>query len=234
VEVLVVLAAQTKLGREPAATGPPLDQWVDVPAGRYRLGERGAERCVRLAAFRIGRYPVTEEQFAQFLARTDAASPRVGPDRTSALARHPATDVTYADAEAFCEWAGSVLGYLVCLPTGDEWEAAARGTDRRHWPWGDTFDHDRCATVEAGWGWTVPVDTHPAGASPFGVEQMAGNVWEWVSDPTEGGLWRAARGGSYLDHAWGVRPARALAADPDRATHTTGFRLVTDQRRKDG
>jgi formylglycine-generating enzyme required for sulfatase activity len=53
-------------------------------------------------------------------------------------------------------------------------------------------------------------------------------VWEWVSDRTEEGAWRAVRGGSYLDHAWGVRAARVLAADPARATSTTGFRIVID------
>jgi formylglycine-generating enzyme required for sulfatase activity len=214
-----------------AAADTPLDLWVNVPGGTYRLGDDGAERVVTLPRFRIGRYPVTVAQAARFAA----ATPRLAlVDPGGTLAAHPATDLTFEDAEAFCAWASDQLGYPVRLPTGDEWEAAARGQDRRRWPWGDTFDVQMCACVEAGIGWTVPVDSHPAGASPAGVEQMAANVWEWVLDRDEDG-WRTVRGGSYLDHAWGVRCARTLSADPARATRTTGIRLVThhaDERRE--
>jgi formylglycine-generating enzyme required for sulfatase activity len=87
------------------------------------------------------------------------------------------------------------------------------------------FDEARCACAESGWGWTVPVGAHPAGAGPFGAEQQAGNVWEWVADGSADG-WGVVRGGSYLDSAWGVRASRALPADPERATSTTGFRIV--------
>jgi formylglycine-generating enzyme required for sulfatase activity len=208
----------------PASTRPGLDATVELAAGIYRLGEAGSERDVTLAAVRIGRWPVVNAALARFV---DAAGHDVAPSLARKLADplladHPATDVTYADAEAFCAWAGGRL------PTGDEWEAAARGEDGRAWPWGDVFEPECCACVESGWGWTAPVDAHPAGAAPCGAEQLAGNVWEWVSDRTEEGAWRAVRGGSYLDHAWGVRAARALAADPARATPTTGFRVVID------
>jgi len=81
--------------------------------------------------------------------------------------------------------------------------------------------------AESGWGWTVPVDAHPAGAGPFGAEQQAGNVWEWVADRTDDG-WGIVRGGSYLDTAWGLRASRVQPADPWRATNTTGFRIVIE------
>jgi formylglycine-generating enzyme required for sulfatase activity len=208
----------------PASTIPTLDATVELAAGTYRLGEAGAEREVALAAVRIGRWPVVNASLARFVDATERdVSPWLARKLADPLlADHPATDVTYADAEAFCSWAGGRL------PTGDEWEAAARGQDGRPWPWGDVFDPECCACVESGWGWTAPVVAHPTGASACGAEQLAGNVWEWVSDRTEEGAWRAVRGGSYLDHAWGVRAARVLAADPARATPTTGFRLVID------
>jgi formylglycine-generating enzyme required for sulfatase activity len=208
----------------PAIAVPALDATVELAAGTYRLGEPGAERDVTLTAVRIGRWPVVNAALARFVHATgrDVASACAGKLADPLLADHPATDVTYADAAAFCAWAAGRL------PTGDEWEAAARGEDGRAWPWGEVFDPERCACVESGWGWTAPVTAHPAGASPCGAEQLAGNVWEWVSDATEDGAWRAVRGGSYLDHAWGVRAARVLAGDPARATRTTGFRLAID------
>jgi iron(II)-dependent oxidoreductase len=216
------------------AADPPLDAWVDVPGGTYPLGDDGEERLITLAPFRIGRYPVTVAQAARFIAA--AAIRGSVADSAGALASHPATGLTYEEAAALCAWASEELCYPVRLPTGDEWEAAARGPDARRWPWGDTFDAQMCACVEAGVGWTVPVDSHPAGASPAGAEQMAGNVWEWVVDSDDDG-WRTVRGGSYLDHAWGVRCARTLPADPAHATRTTGIRLVTqhaDERREHG
>jgi formylglycine-generating enzyme required for sulfatase activity len=199
-----------------------VDEHVELPAGTYWLGEPGAERDVALPAVRIGRFPVVNAQVARFVSETGrAVAPAVARKLADPqLADHPATDLTFEDAEACSAWAGGRL------PTGNEWEAAARGRDGRGWPWGEVFEAERCACVESGWGWTAPVTAHPGGASPCGAEQLAGNVWEWVSDRTEDGAWRAVRGGSYLDHAWGVRATRVLAADPARATATTGFRIV--------
>jgi toxoflavin biosynthesis protein ToxD len=143
------------------------------------------------------------------------------------LADHPATDVSLAEAEAFCDWLGSDTR----LPTGDEWEAAARGPDAIAFPWGKVFKAERCNSADSGWGWTTPVTAHPEGVSPCGAEQMAGNVWEWVAGRTADG-WGTVRGGSYLDTEWGLRCSRALAADPDRPTATTGFRIAIDPRRE--
>jgi formylglycine-generating enzyme required for sulfatase activity len=205
---------------------PALDEHVVVPAGRYDVGEPGGERACEIAALRIGRWPVTNAQLRAFAEAT--ARPVAARLVDGALADHPATGITLADAEAFCAWAARELGVPVRLPTGDEWEAAARGADRRPWPWGDIFDAERCACAESGWGWTRPVTAHPDGAGPFGAEQQAGNVWEWVADRTPDG-WGVVRGGSYLDHAWGLRASRALPADPRRATATTGFRIVLER-----
>ena len=193
---------------------PPLGALVELPAGTYVVGEPGEERTVALRSVLIGRWPVVNAQFKAFGATT-------AKHRDPQLADHPATDVTLAEAEEFCKWAGARL------PTQDEWEALARGADGRAYPWGDTFDETRCNSAESGWGWTVPVDTHPGGASPFGAEQLAGNVWEWVADRTPDG-WGIVRGGSYLDTGWGLRASRSQPADPARATPTTGFRIAID------
>jgi formylglycine-generating enzyme required for sulfatase activity len=198
---------------------PPAPDLVDVPAGRYELGEPGEERVVELGGVRIARWPVTNADFREFLLAQRRPLPATVEAAT--LADHPATGLTREDAEAYCAW----LGPDVRLPTGAEWEAAARGTDRRPFPWGETFYAEHCNCAESGWGWTTPVRSHPSGAGPFGAEQQAGNVWEWVSDEGPDG-WGVVRGGSYLDTAWGLRTSRVQPADPERATNTTGFRIA--------
>lgn len=202
---------------------PALEEVVEVPAGAYRLGEPGEERVVRLHGVKVGRWPVVNAHVARFAKATGRP---LGPKLTDPrLEDHPATDLTLLDAVQFCAWATDHLGATVRLPTRHEWEAAARGTDERPYPWGETFDESRCNCAEAGWGWTVPVDSHPRGAGPYGAEQLAGNVWEWVSDRQPDG-WGVVKGGSYLDTGWGLRASRALPADPQRPTPTTGFRIV--------
>ena len=205
---------------------PALDDVVPLAAGSHRLGEPGEERDVVLPRVLIGRYPVVNAQLAAFARATGRPATRKQTD--AQLADHPATDVTRADAEAFCAWLSASLRRAVRLPRGDEWEAVARGGDARPWPWGDTFDETRCACAESGWGWTVPVGAHPGGASPLGAEQLAGNVWEWVADAGPDG-WGVVRGGSYLDTGWGLRACRVQPADPERATATTGFRIAIDE-----
>ena len=198
---------------------PALDALVELPGRRYEVGEPGEERVCEVGALRIGRWPVVNARFRAFLVATGRPVPATV--AAEALEDHPVTGVSLADAEAFCRW----LGPGVRLPTGDEWEAAARGSDGRAFPWGEAFYAEHCNCVDSGWGWTVPVDAHPTGASPFGAEQLAGNVWEWVADRTEDG-WGVVRGGSYLDTEWGLRASRVQPADPERATNTTGFRIA--------
>jgi formylglycine-generating enzyme required for sulfatase activity len=190
---------------------------VAVPTGRYELGEPGEERVVELRGVQIGRWPVTNARFREFLVATDRPVPPA--INAEALDDHPVTGITREDAEAYCAWVGARL------PTGAEWEAAARGTDGRPYPWGETFYAEHCNCADSGWGWTTPVGAHPTGAGPFGTEQQAGNVWEWVSDDGPDG-WGVVRGGSYLDTAWGLRASRVQPADPERATNTTGFRVA--------
>jgi len=216
--------------RGQSASRSEVGDLVVLPAGVYRLGEPGEERHAGLAAVLIGRFPVTNAQLAAFAAdggplRDAGLGERL---RAGHLGDHPATGVAFEEAVAYCDWAAARSGQRLRLPTGVEWEAAARGGDGRPWPWGPAFDPDRCACAEANAWTTAPVDAHPGGASPCGAEQLAGNVWEWVGDPPDEDGWRRVRGGCHLDHAWGVRASRSMPADPARATHTTGFRIAMD------
>src|SRR4051794_17292912 len=112
---------------------PALDALVELPAGRYELGEPGEERPCELASLLIGRWPVVHAHVRRFaLATGRPVTPALEAEQ---LADHPATGLSLADAEAFCAWASDELGAAVRLPTGDEWEAAARGADRRPYPW---------------------------------------------------------------------------------------------------
>jgi formylglycine-generating enzyme len=135
--------------------------------------------------------------------------------------RHPVVHVGYEDAAAYAAWAGGRL------PTEQEWEKAARGTDGRKFPWGDDEDKTRAA-VGAGikHGAPSPVGSHLAGASPYGLLEMAGNVWEWTSTEYPLGE-RVLRGGSFASPglAWARCTMRSHSRPGRRQSHI-GFRVA--------
>jgi len=165
--------------RAPVAP-PPADR-VLVPAGAFTMGadtggepdERPAHR-VELRAFRIDRTELPREHYVRCV-RAGVCSDIPAPARFSS-ARQPVIVVSWPMARRYCRWAGGRL------PTEEEFEKAAGGTDRRVYPWGNEPPTlERAVYAQPmGTGATAPVGTHPAGASPYGALDMAGNVWEWT------------------------------------------------------
>ena len=169
--------------------------WEDIPR-RYH------EHSMHIPAFYIDTYPVTNADFKKFL-ETAHYHPADGLDflkdwkngaYPEGWADKPVTWVSIEDARAYAQWAGKRL------PHEWEWQYAAQGKDRRTYPWGDTWDASRVPAVDHGRSMRGPdgVRTHPAGASPFGVMDMVGNVWQWtdeyIDEHTRGAI---LRGGSY-------------------------------------
>ncbi|HZC27627.1 MAG TPA: SUMF1/EgtB/PvdO family nonheme iron enzyme [Actinopolymorphaceae bacterium] len=180
------------------STKPPAVDWVSVPTGIVHRGtpadqvaavfdrhsdlpvdvewfRKEAPRTqVFVPSFRIARTAVTNAQLSLFADDTGRRRPSAEPD-------HPVTGLAWADADAYCSWLSDRIGDAVRLPTENEWERAARGDDTREYPWGDEFDPRLANLHEHGAGGTLPVGSLPAGASAFGVLDMAGNCDEWTS-----------------------------------------------------
>ncbi len=229
-------------------------EMVAIPAGTFTRGcdtsqwsdERPEDR-ITMSAYLIARYPTTVGQFRAFVTATSHVT-TAETERSERTWRnpgfaqtdaHPVVCVSHDDATAFCAWAG------LALPTEAQWEYAARGTDGRTYPWGEETPDD----TRLWWSGTTrrngtcPVGEHPAGASPFGAHDIAGNVWEWVADwyddrgydtmqtidptGTKQGSRRALRGGcwsnsiSFTDF---VRAASRSRGDPAVWDGGSGFR----------
>jgi formylglycine-generating enzyme required for sulfatase activity len=195
---------------------------VTISAGEFLMGTE--KRKAQVGAFAIARYPVTNVQYKCFVNATSREPPRhweegqYPPEK----ALHPVVHVSWRDAAAYAEWMGGRL------PTEEEWEKAARGTDGREYPWGEWVE-GRCNSKEAGVGDTTPVGQYsPAGDSPYGCADMAGNVWEWTASEHES--WRGSRvlrGGSYRGERDGARCGARTADLPNFSSAYYGFRCVS-------
>jgi len=259
-EVVITVVTDTEAERESGAItvtlpgGIPIEM-VFVPAGPFIMGsdtsvyrsdpDEYPAHIVDLEAFYIGKFEVTNAQYEEFVKSTGRQQSRFADDGSFNGPIQPVVGITWFDAGDFCEWAGSRL------PTEAEWEKAARGTDGRMFPWGGSYDEgtpvdfaiDKANYDQQYLYRTTDVDSYPDGTSPYGVYDMAGNVWEWIStvyrpypydamdgreDPNDTNSWRVNRGGKWNSSGYVLRAAYR-GADPPKTSHDgLGFRCARD------
>ena len=202
---------------------------------------------VQLTGFWMSMYPVTNEQYARFIAETGQPAPASFSNRRFNDPAQPVVTVSWDDAAVFTRWlTGKLAGIEARLPTEAEWEYAARGTDGRRYPWGNEQpDRSRATFALSGDPGRPAVVGHtPGGVSLFGVHDLAGNVWEWCldtraasyadiegsvdpchqGDPRGGS--RVVRGGSWSDLARRLRSACRSWFRPRNHRRSLGFRVV--------
>ncbi len=219
--------------------------------GRWYEGEP-PRQTLETSAFAITVTPITNAQYAPFVAATGRPAPDVDAEtwagyglihpfeRTrrhawtdnrppNGRADHPVVLVSHEDARAYAAWLSAETGERWRLPTETEWEKAARGTDGRRFPWGDSFDPSRLNSADQGPFDTVAVGSYPAGVSPFGLLDAAGQVFEWTATPAGPGRF-IVKGGSWDDKGCGVCRPAARHARPAGLKHILiGFRLVREE-----
>ncbi len=257
-----------------------LPELITIPAGSFIAGSDAAEReaayrldeaayghsitrqnrwyererprgAVATGAYMITRTPITNAQYAAFVAATGHRVPDVDRktwegyrlvhpyERTrryawvagrppKGLDQHPVVLVSHADTRAYADWLARETGREWRLPTEIAWEKAARGADGRRFPWGDAFDPGRLNSHDAGPFATTPVGSRPSGASPFGLLDAAGQVFEWTATAAGAGRY-IVKGGSWDDKGCGVCRPAARHSRPESLKHVLiGFRLVAE------
>jgi formylglycine-generating enzyme len=160
----------------------------DPKVDKDAFGNEQPQHRLHLPEFYIGKYPVTNEQYAGFVKATRQAAPRRWKNAKipGGKEKHPVVNVSWQDVVVFCRWLSQASGKTIRLPTEAEWEKAARGDDGRIYPWGDKPPTKELCNFGGSIGDTTPVGQYPASASPYRALDMAGNVWEWT-----GSLYRA-------------------------------------------
>jgi formylglycine-generating enzyme required for sulfatase activity len=218
-----------------------LDAWVEIPADKLPY------------SFEIGKYPVTNAQFRRFFDAggyekgkpwwSEEAKgawggglpegPRLWGDRKFNRATQPVVGVSWYEAVAYCAWLTEDLRAKdeigddreVRLAAEEEWVRAAGGPEGTKYPWGKKFEAWRVNSEENGLGQPTPVSMYPGGKSPEGVFDLAGNVWEWLTDKDKDG-WPYLKGGAYYRDAGGVGASARVGYYPRSGALSLGFRCV--------
>ncbi len=227
-------------------------EMVLIPAGEFLMGSdprkdkdamdnEQPQHTLYLPDYYMAKTPVTNAQYAAFVQATGHSQPDHWKRETTKRGKedHPVVCVSWHDAVAYCNWLAEVTGKPYRLPSEAEWEKGARGTDGRIYPWGNQWDAKRCNSEEGGPGDTTPVGAYPQGASPYGLLDMAGNVWEWTRsvyrdypyDPDDGREdleaegYRVLRGGSYRNYVSKIRSAYRAGYHPNSGYSNFGVRV---------
>ncbi len=227
---------------------------------RESYREESPQHSLCLPAFAIARTPLTNALYAAYVVNSGALPPLHwrGLQPPSAISDHPVVNVSWQEALACCAWLATIadcrlqiadeagqiallhLQSAIRLPTEAEWEYAARGVDGRSFPWGEALDPALANTRASSLAATTPVGSYPAGASPCGALDMAGDVWEWTAslerpypyDPHDGREELAApgrrilRGGCYANPQGFARCACRFRLPPTTRNEFIGFRLA--------
>ena len=246
------------LGKTPIgdSLGPSIEpEILLIPAGDFLLGsqpwrdeharqDEQPQTSLYLPDYWLARTPVTNAQYAAFVAATERRGWQPPPGKEN----HPAVNVSWHDAKAYCRWLAQLTGRLYRLPTEPEWEKGARGTDGRIWPWGDQWVRSGCNSLEERNEDTTAVDAYAESPSPHGLLDMVGNVGEWThtkwgpdpaaplyaypyrsddgrEDPA-GPDHRVVRGGCWLNHGRLVRCSRRFGGQPSDGFGNLGFRVA--------
>jgi formylglycine-generating enzyme required for sulfatase activity len=232
----------------PSPTPPPAftDIMVEIPAGPFIMGSDDGDREDRpahevdLPAYEIDKFEVTNADFAAFVEATGYQSEAEVQGKQSwrdafkeGKETHPVVKVSWNDAVAYCEWVEKRL------PAEAEWEKAARGTEGLRFPWGNEWDPGKANVKETGLRSTAVVGSFGTGASPYGLEDMVGNVWEWTADwyqaypgNTAGDRYygeqcRVTRGGGWFDDEAQATAFNRNCGVPDKTINDDlGFRCA--------
>ena len=242
----------------------PLETMALIPEGSFTMGsntgpdDEKPEHTIFVKAFFLDILPVSNADFAHFLNRqglqnqqgetfyddqdSDARIHRRDSlwQADTAYASHPVNEVSWVGARDYCAWLKKRL------PTEAEWEKAARGTDGRKYPWGNTAPHSKLALFGAPYNSSAPVNAFPDGASPYGILDLAGNQWEWVSSAYQpypyksddgrenqsAGPIRSTRGGGHDSNAQEIsttQRGKYLSRNPKAGHHNIGFRCASNK-----
>jgi formylglycine-generating enzyme required for sulfatase activity len=249
--VVVYFLLNKKKQDEIEINAPEID-WIHIPAGEFQMGDNFNEgdsdenpvHTVYLDDYYISKYEISVSQYNVFCMDTGTQTLSNEYYLRSYQKDYAAFYISWEEANAYCQWLSQKTGENIHLPTEAQWERAARGTNQNRYPWGNTPpDCSIVSYVDCGRG-VGYVIRYEAGATPSGIFQMAGNVWEWCQDyyspsyysqsPFQNpqgpsyGTYRVLRGGSATSTASEIRSANRFFKSPGDDDYDTGFRIVKE------